>query len=64
MAKLSATLRRNLVTSYDEAEELYTDLATLTDEELIEVKDVLIERTLRIMKALDKYVSAEDLVNV
>jgi len=64
MAKLSTTLRRNLVTAYDEAEELHTNLTTMSDEELIEVKDVMIQRTLRIMKQLDKYVTDDDLVNL
>jgi len=65
MAKrLSTTLRRNLVTAYNEAEELHTNLTTLTNEELIEVKDVLIKRTTRIMTALTKYISMDDLINL
>lgn len=64
MAKLSKTLRKKLVTAYNEAEELHTDLTTLSNEELIEVKDVLIKRTLRIMTALDNYVSMDDLIKL
>ena len=36
----------------------------LTDEEIIEVKDALIRRTEKIMSALDKYVTVDDLVNL
>lgn len=64
MAKLSTTLKKKLVTAYNEAEELHTNLTTMSDEELIEVKDTLIMRTLRIMKSLDKYVTIDDLVNL
>jgi hypothetical protein len=64
MAKLSTTLRTNLVKAYNEAEELHTNLTTMSDEELIEVKDTMINRTLKIMKQLSKYVTDDDLVNL
>jgi len=62
--KLSTTLKKKLVTAYNEAEELHTSLTQLTDEEIIEVKDALIRRTEKIMSALDKYVTVDDLVNL
>ena len=64
MTKLSTTLKKKLVTAYNEAEELHTSLTQLTDEEIIEVKDALIRRTEKIMSALDKYVTVDDLVNL
>lgn len=64
MAKLSTSLHKKIVTAYNEAEKLHTSLTQLTDEELIEVKDTLIRRTQKIMTALGKYVSIDDLVNL
>lgn len=60
---LSKTLRRNLATTHNEAEVLHIDLTTLTNEELIELEDVLIKRTMRIMTALDNHVDIVDSIN-
>lgn len=65
MTKLSIIInKKNLVTAYNEAEELHTSLTQLTNEEIIEVKDALIRRTQKIMTALDDYVSTRDLVDL
>jgi hypothetical protein len=54
-------MKENIIKAYDEAEELHTSLTTLSDEEIIECKNALVARTLRIMTALSDYVSDEDL---
>lgn len=57
-------LKQSMITAYNEAEELHTDFTTLTDEELLEVKDVIIKRVSRIMEVLDKYVDEKDIVEM
>ena len=41
--------------AWDNAEELHSGLREMTNEEIIECKDALIERASRIMVALDEY---------
>lgn len=47
--------------SWNEAEELFTSLCELTDEEIIECKDALIKRIRKILELLDEYVD-EDMI--
>ena len=51
-----------IVLSWNEAEELNSSLSNLTDDEIIECKNALIERTKKIMSILDNYITNEDLV--
>ena len=41
--------------AWDQGEELHSGLREMTNEEIIECKDALIERASRIMVALDEY---------
>jgi len=54
-------MKADIVDSWNEAEELHTSLTTLTDEEIIECKDALINRVNNILNYLGKYVTEEDL---
>ena len=51
----------NIVSSWNEAEELKHSLSTLTDEEIIENKEALIERANKIMTLLNEFVTEEDI---
>ena len=45
-------------TAWDEAEEIHSGLNEMTDEEIIECKDTLIERASIIMKELHPYATS------
>jgi enhancing lycopene biosynthesis protein 2 len=47
-------------TAWDEAEEMHSGLNEMTDEEIIECKDTLIERANIIMKELHPYATSWD----
>ena len=57
-------MKNAVIVSWNEAEELHTSLTTLSDEEIIEVKDALIKRTEKIMSELGEYVSEDDVANL
>ena len=46
-------------TAWDEAEEIHSGLNEMTDEEIIECKDALIERASIIMKELHPYATSK-----
>jgi hypothetical protein len=50
-----------VVLSWNEAEELNSSLSNLTDDEIIQCKNALIQRTKNIMSLLDKFITAENL---
>jgi len=47
-------------TAWNEAEEIHSGLNEMTDEEIIECKDALIERASIIMKELHPYATSEN----
>ena len=50
-------------TAWDEAEEIHSGLNEMTDEEIIECKDALIERASIIMRELHPYATSENQEN-
>ena len=55
-------LKNDLVASWNEAEELKTSLDELSDNELIDCRESLKERSKNILHWLSKYVSEEDII--
>lgn len=55
-------LKNDLIASFNEAEELHTSFTSISNEELIECKDSLIERIEKLKYCLGKYVSDEDII--
>ena len=57
-------LKDDLTQSYNEIEEVHTNMTTFTDEEIIECKSAIISRVETAMRILDKYVSDEDILSL
>jgi hypothetical protein len=57
-------LKRDLMVTWNEIEELHESLLTLSDEELIECRDSLIKRVEKVSNRLDKHVSETDIVQM
>ena len=55
-------LKNDLIAAWNEAEELKTSLTTLSDSEIINVKDSLIQRADYILHWLGKYVYENDII--
>jgi hypothetical protein len=53
-------LKQSIVGSWNEADELNHSLSNLTDAEIIQCKDALIERTKKIMDLLGQHISEDD----
>ena len=55
-------LKNDLVATYNEVEEVLTNFNQLTDEEIIQVKETMINRLTCALHWLGKYVSEEDII--
>jgi flagellin-specific chaperone FliS len=64
MKKENPKLKKLLAMVWNEAEELSHSLHTLSNTEIIECKNSLIERAEKIMSSLDEHVSDEDIANL
>ena len=57
---MDENLKRSILESWNEAEELHESLCTLTNKEIIECKEALKVRALKIMTLLNDYITVED----
>lgn len=55
-------VKNDLVASWNDAEEVLTDLRTLSNNELLDCRRIMAERLGRVVDLLGKYVTDEDVI--
>lgn len=55
-------VKNDLVASWNDAEEVLTDLRTLSNNELLDCRRIMAERLSRVVDLLGKYVTDEDVI--